>query len=83
MSNSELRDELSKERSELAEALHEAAEQCNFPLDAEMFGVLVWWSYIRDNTDGPTETELRYTTGVNAIDAHLAQHYMDLMEEGE
>jgi hypothetical protein len=68
-------------REELAEALHEAALQCEFPLDAESFGDLVWWGFTSLETGGLRSYNA--VTRVLTLDGDLAQHYIDLMEEGE
>jgi hypothetical protein len=65
----------------LAEALHEAAIQCEFPLDAEDFGDLVWWGFTSPNTGGIRTYDT--FTRVITLDGDLAMHYLDLIEEGE
>ena len=62
---------------DIAEALHEAAVQCDFPVAARAdFRDRVWWVHAAGRGNNST-------TRIYEQDAHLAQHYIDLMEEGE
>jgi hypothetical protein len=65
---------------ELAEALHEAAEQCDFPLFGDHRD-LVWWAFTNCSNYGGIRT-YNTRTCVITLDGDLAQHYMDVIEDG-